>query len=691
MKVKVVFENLYAGAANGEVEIWDYAAGGGAGEWDTLKTIDAARVYVGNYQSEEGGAELSPTDTHVSAAGEIKIRFSPAAGTFGVTARYGVRVYFCRVELTYDSYGTLQYGISAHTSDGQPETITADADLSSVVDLHDYYVVGTRTDKVIKDMVDTYAFQQALTYTNLTAGTKYLIRTWVNEQVSQIIGYCLEQEKYDAWIDGDLDIHSQDSASPTASGLRFDTRAAHLQLVNYRDQTLGSQLFNKVGVQWANGTEWANDAGSQATYGIIEAPVYMHKEITSREEAANLAAYYLSRQKNPEDEPVIRSDRFVKLQVGESLVINVPEYNISAVAYIIRAVSYTFNEAGFVQMDVTFGKAGSITHHYPTPLEEIQKLKQDVKQARQQLTSDTTQRSAGSSSSGIGTLDAAFDQGKEIDGANESANALLVGDGTDKLGIYEASGEIYLSRVSGQLFYFVSDDANFVIIELRDDASNYGRIWFHKTSHNMALVSTGPLYFYMNNDTDDYVEWTTAAHIPHLKTVGSCELHIEPTGNLLLAPSTGSVQLGANLDFNAKLLGIPDFPLTLKQYRSGCVVTTYESIAVVSYPAATQNCDAGWNATSEWAVALTNPTLVIRISSGAADTWTFHTYATSNAPTESINLKNLYDAADDWSTGAGVTLTEITISLTGTVSPGDQVGVRLKKTSADAQNMYIAG
>ena len=605
MKVKLIFENLYSGAANGEIQIYNYDTPG----WDTLKTISATRTYIGNFDALESGAALDTTK-HIDTDGSMKVRFEPAAGTFGMTARYGGRTYFCRIELKYGSYPTLQYGISSHTSDGAPETITADTDLSGIVDLHDYYTIGTRSDYVLKDLLGAHDFQQALTTTNVAAGTKYLVPVWEEEQVSQMINYCITEENWDAWIDDALDVHTQDSSSPSSTGLKFDTTSVNLQLISGRDAAEGEQIHNRVKVQWAGGIEQADDEASQAIYGILEPPVYVHREIESREEAAALATHYL---KDVGTTLAIRSFIGYTLYVGKSLVVNVPERNISSQTYLIRELRYVYDvEQAFSHLDVTLAKAGSPTHRDENTLEQIHRLQYQLKQTRRLIPTTIPERTSGTSiqkhadthhpgetdellldednfATDSATKGASQQSIKKYvddqdhdhatpiathagdDDAHHAVFESLVDDTTPQLGgdldlngnrtfsssgywllklsgdnddylkWYTVAGTPYIEIISGDRWRWKSDHATVVAIEFYHDDTHRCMWYFRKDTPAMWLWCTGDIYVMPDADTDDYLVFSTDSDVPHIKTAGSSNLHVEPDGGT--TEFTGTVDL----------------------------------------------------------------------------------------------------------------------------------------------------
>ncbi len=154
------------------------------------------------------------------------------------------------------------------------------------------------------------------------------------------------------------------------------------------------------------------------------------------------------------------------------------------------------------------------------------------------LASDGTATFAGTISGGGIDLDAAFDAGKEIDGANEFANAVLIGDGTDKVAIAEVGG---IPTIYGTGGYLRIGDAGTTghSLDAEDDLLVSGE-----------LEVDGAVYL---DNTLNVVSATTAAtfNLGQTGSGGSAEIDLKEDGNLRAA-------LKANYTFDEMVLLVTD-------------------------------------------------------------------------------------------------------------------------------------
>jgi len=382
IKVRTVVYNQYAfnAASYGYIYIYNYGTDG----WEILQTMSqAGRTYTGLYEHTEAGLLLEAngtTNKYVSAAGEIKIRY--LAGDSGIvgTIYHWIKILFLRVELVVTDYPALQFTITASTAN----TITVAEDISTLVDIYDFYAIGQLSSYLLDYFITTYDTWQALTTTNMAAGTFYFIKNWDYSYLPVLFRELIEIEKYDGWIDDSNDLHTQTSASATATGLRFDESTPNLQIIGFQGGAIGSQIRNRIMVQWANGIVTVNNAASQTTYLYVMTELAVDKSIKSSEDATRYANYLLARYQTPHLDLGVSMEQYTYLQVGQSVTVNLPSRNITNETYLIRELQYFFAE-NEERVLVTLAKGGSAIHRYQTSAEESALQKAEILRIQQQL------------------------------------------------------------------------------------------------------------------------------------------------------------------------------------------------------------------------------------------------------------------------------------------------------------------
>lgn len=478
IKVKTTFDNIYydsvAGGTSGKIEIYDYDGSA----YVLLETISSQRQYTRIYQTDSTETVLDPLKM-ISATGEMKIKITGGRRqVYSGIYSSEVHCYFIRCALTYDDEPSLQFAISAHTSDGAPETITCAANIHETVDELDYYIIALRTDYVIASVLtDTALYPgnevwKTITANSLTAGTKYLGRKWEETPATNIVKYAAEFENYDYILQADLDFLTQDSSSAVSSGLKFDATAVNMQINAVRGAAEGAQMYNRVKVRWKNGVEIVTDNTSYTTYNSKWKTYYhVDRAIEGSEEAASIAAKILAFLKDAKKDLLIPSSSYVYVTLGTSFVVNLPSLGISAVTHVLKKIQWDFRADGSMDVAYTLSVPGSGTKRVKSQKELDYELKDQVRELRQQivpgdapLSSSTTSAQAhapnhfsggsdellldednmatdsatkGSSQQALKayadtkstTLDSAFDLGKEIDGATTYANRLQFGGG----------------------------------------------------------------------------------------------------------------------------------------------------------------------------------------------------------------------------------------------------------------------
>ena len=136
-------------------------------------------------------------------------------------------------------------------------------------------------------------------------------------------------------------------------------------------------------------------------------------------------------------------------------------------------------------------------------------------------------------------------------------------------------------------------------------------------------------------------------------------------------------------------IGIDDIQLNVERLAAGTIISTWTSIPMAGMPAADQNCEINYVGHAPAGMtAMVNPNLIISFSGAGADTWTLDIKANSAGHGDAQG-SNLHNGAENLTAGAGATFYRKTVALVGTISPSDVVGMRIKKTSSDAQILYI--
>ncbi len=139
------------------------------------------------------------------------------------------------------------------------------------------------------------------------------------------------------------------------------------------------------------------------------------------------------------------------------------------------------------------------------------------------------------------------------------------------------------------------------------------------------------------------------------------------------------------------IYAVNTIPLQAGRLANGSTWNTYTSTQVIVMPAADNNCDANFSGIMPSnATAMTNPTLHIRFAGAAADSWVINVTVHASAASEAQG-SNLHNGAETLTAGAGATFYDKAVALTGTISPSDLIGIRMQKTSSDAQILYITG
>jgi hypothetical protein len=83
-----------------------------------------------------------------------------------------------------------------------------------------------------------------------------------------------------------------------------------------------------------------------------------------------------------------------------------------------------------------------------------------------------------------------------------------------------------IKRIGGNDIELQSDDATWMLLLWRDDVSNWMNFGFNKADHYTQLRSTGEFRLITNNDTDNYLEFSTVDNVPIIDA---------PTSNLVIS------------------------------------------------------------------------------------------------------------------------------------------------------------
>lgn len=128
----------------------------------------------------------------------------------------------------------------------------------------------------------------------------------------------------------------------------------------------------------------------------------------------------------------------------------------------------------------------------------------------------------------------------------------------------------------------------------------------------------------------------------------------------------------------------------LTDASGGALMSNWSTQPIVNLPAADNSCQANYQGymPSGWE-AMTNPTLIILYGSAAGDSWSVTVRADSGTSGESASTNNLHTAGVTFTTSTGSQWYKKEVVLSGTISPGDIIGVRLMKTSSDSENLNV--
>ena len=143
------------------------------------------------------------------------------------------------------------------------------------------------------------------------------------------------------------------------------------------------------------------------------------------------------------------------------------------------------------------------------------------------------------------------------------------------------------------------------------------------------------------------------------------------------------------VDAEVAAVGINDIQLIAVILANGATESYWTSTPIAQIEAVDQNAEVIFtgHAPSNM-TAMVNPNLIIGFYGAAADEWVITTrvHAATHGEAQGNNLHN---GAETLTAGAGATLYLKTIALVGTISARDIVGVRIIKTSSDAQILYL--
>ena len=115
------------------------------------------------------------------------------------------------------------------------------------------------------------------------------------------------------------------------------------------------------------------------------------------------------------------------------------------------------------------------------------------------------------------------------------------GDTDDYLTFTTTSDEPIIQRVGGRYINIESDDGSYTGIKYNDDGTNYCLARYNKASHQMEfyspqriiLHSASVIRFLASNDSDDYIQFSTAADVPKIDCVGGSDLQLETDTNTI--------------------------------------------------------------------------------------------------------------------------------------------------------------
>ena len=141
---------------------------------------------------------------------------------------------------------------------------------------------------------------------------------------------------------------------------------------------------------------------------------------------------------------------------------------------------------------------------------------------------------------------------------------------------------------------------------------------------------------------------------------------------------------------DTKTFGIDDIQLIAVRLDQGTIVNTWTSTPMGQMGAADTNAEISYTGHAPANMeAMVNPNLILSFSGGGADNWAI-TVRVNSAGHGDAQGSNLHNGAEALGAAAGATFYTKTVALVGTISPSDIIGIRVVKTSNDAQVLYMS-
>ncbi|KKN77572.1 hypothetical protein LCGC14_0358470 [marine sediment metagenome] len=100
------------------------------------------------------------------------------------------------------------------------------------------------------------------------------------------------------------------------------------------------------------------------------------------------------------------------------------------------------------------------------------------------------------------------------------------GDTDDYLDFFTSGNVPAIKIIGGPSFRIESDDGVEVGFFIAEDSSNYVKVFWRKDANTGNISSKGALNLISNDDTNDYIQFSTTTDVPQIGTVGGCDLKI---------------------------------------------------------------------------------------------------------------------------------------------------------------------
>jgi len=198
--------------------------------------------------------------------------------------------------------------------------------------------INENCDVILKDLIDNYG--SSFTYVNVNLCTAKLTVNWSQKPFWECVQELCTASGYDCYVDASLDFHFniKGSVKNIVEGIIHNKNL--VSVGDYGDDIVQSK--NRIIVYGAekDGIKQiytAEDTANQAIYGIRE-KVINDSNVTTYEQAKDLADYELAKSKEPVTVGEVKGILLATIQPGEQILVSSPNDNIPGAHYNI--VSY---------------------------------------------------------------------------------------------------------------------------------------------------------------------------------------------------------------------------------------------------------------------------------------------------------------------------------------------------------------